>query len=439
MVRTAARVTIDTLLALPGIALLLAGALLAIVRGRPGPGERPRLLWGTTPLKSLTYMSRALAEGGYKSDTVVTELYPIVERADFDHHLHVSARGAGLAHVGYTVKAYLFLASALSRYDVFHYFFDGGVLRHAGLRRLELPLLRLLGKRVVLMPYGSDTWILDRVPDLSWRHALAIEYGELGNRAAAIERRVRRLTSQADVVVGCLVHATCLPRWDVLPLTCYPIDTGRLRPVPPRTEGPIRIAHAANHRGAKGTEFLVAAVERLRAEGTDLELTLIEKRPNQEALELIAAADIYVDQLVFAYALAALEGMALGKVVVSALEDTPAYQVFRRYSYLGECPIVPATVDTIERVLRELIARRSEWPAIGRRSRAYVERRHSPSACRELFEAIYGRIWHGEQVDLINLYHPLRGARQAPSTGSSDAQRAPGERRGAPPARSGSR
>jgi hypothetical protein len=173
------------------------------------------------------------------------------------------------------------------------------------------------------MPYGSDTWVLDHVPVLSWRHALVIEYGELGNRAAAIERRVRRLTSQADAVVGCLVHVTCLPRWDVLPLTCYPIDTERLQPVPPRKEGPIRIAHAANHCGAKGTEFLVAAVERLRAEGTDADVTLIEKRPNQEALEQIAGADIYVDQLVFAYALAALEGIALGKVVVSALEDSP--------------------------------------------------------------------------------------------------------------------
>jgi glycosyltransferase involved in cell wall biosynthesis len=106
--------------------------------------------------------------------------------------------------------------------------------------------------------------------------------------------------------------------------------------------------------------------------------------------------------------------MALGKVVVGALEEMPAYDVFRRYSYLGECPIVPATVDTIERVLRDLIARRSEWPAIGRRSRAYVERRHSPAACRELFEAIYSRIWHRKEVDLINLYHPLRGEREAP-------------------------
>jgi hypothetical protein len=112
VLRTAARVTIDALLALPGLVLLLAGALLALARGRPGPGDRPRLLWGTTPLKLLTYLSRALTEGGYKSDTVVTELYPIVERADFDYHLHVRTRGAGLAHVGYTVKAYLLLASA---------------------------------------------------------------------------------------------------------------------------------------------------------------------------------------------------------------------------------------------------------------------------------------------------------------------------------------
>ena len=83
---------------------------------------------------------------------------------------------------------------------------------------------------------------------------------------------------------------------------------------------------------------------------------------------------------------------------------------------------MPATVDTIDLVLRDLIARRSEWPAIGRRREAYVERRHSPAACRELFEAIYARIWHGEPVDLINLYHPLRGEATAASEKTARAR-----------------
>ena len=229
----------------------------------------------------------------------------------------------------------------------------------------------------------------------------------LGNRAAQIERRTRRLVRYADVVVATLWHVTCLPRWDILPCVYYPIDTESVEPVPPRTEGTVTIAHAANHRGAKGTEFIIDAVDRLRAEGEDVELVLIERIPNDEALRMIAACDIYLDQLAAAYALATMEGMAMGKVVVSALEDQPMYTMFRRYSYLDECPLVPATPETVYDVLRDLLARRGEWPAIGAELRAYCERRHSYAACREMFDAIYARIWRGEDVDLINFFHPL--------------------------------
>ncbi len=149
------------------------------------------------------------------------------------------------------------------------------------------------------------------------------------------------------MVVGSLVHIASLPRWDVLPLTAYPIDVEAVDPHPPSVDGTVVIAHSANHRGAKGTEFLIAAVEILRAEGCDVELDLIERVPNTEALERMARADIYVDQLLFGYAMAALEAMALGKVVISGIEDTPHYRVFRRYSYLDECPIVPASPETI--------------------------------------------------------------------------------------------
>jgi hypothetical protein len=100
--------------------------------------------------------------------------------------------------------------------------------------------------------------------------------------------------------------------------------------------------------------------------------------------------------------------MALGKVVISGLEETPDYVLLRRYSYLDECPIVPGSPETIGQVLRDLIARRERWAEIGAASRAYVERWHSYHAAQELYGAIYRRIWDGEDVDLINLYHPLR-------------------------------
>ncbi|WYX23233.1 hypothetical protein WJ969_21425 [Achromobacter xylosoxidans] len=58
-------------------------------------------------------------------------------------------------------------------------------------------------------------------------------------------------------------------------------------------------------------------------------------------------------------------------------------------------------------MLRDLIARRAEWPQISARSRAFVEKRHSFAASAQMFSAILDRVWFGKPVDLINFYHPL--------------------------------
>ena len=389
--------------------MVLAGVLAALaapLRRRPA---RPRLLWGARPIISLAHLSRAMREGGFESETVTRDASPLYAKDLFDHHAYRGTGNVLLQYAAGQLRAYSFFMSALPRFDIFHYFFDGGVLIWTPLSRLELPLLRLLGKRIVLIPYGGDAFVYDAVANPLWRHALMAEYAAFGDEAERIQRRLRRATRRADAVVGSVVHVASLPRWDVLPVTAYPIDVNAIQPAPPRGEGTVRIAHSANHRGAKGTDFLVAAVERLRAEGHDLELDLIERVPNPEALARMGTADIYVDQLLFGYAMAALEAMALGKVVISGLEDTPDYRLFRRYSYLDECPIVPAGPETETGVLRRLLEERASWPEIGAASRAYVERRHSYEAARELYGSIYRRIWDGEEVDLINLYHPLRG------------------------------
>jgi hypothetical protein len=412
-------------LALVGIVILLVAWLSALL----SPSRRsaqPRLLWGTTPLKSATYLSRALRQAGHRSESAVVELYGRPAPGDFDHIVLSDRFSPGSLHyVASALKAYLFFARALWRYDIFHYFFDGGLLRLTPLSRLELPLLKRVGKKVILLPYGSDAFVYDHIPNLSWRQLLMMEYAASGDKAELIERRIRHMSRHADVVVGCLVHIACLPRWDVLPLTCYPVDTDAVAPHYPGKTGTVRIAHASNHRGAKGTEFVIDAVRRLQADGHDVELDLIERLPNERALEIMRAADILVDQLLFGYALAALEGLALGKVVISGIEDTDDYRPFRRYSYLNECPIVPANPETLYDVLARLLAQRDQWPEIGRRSRQYAEHRHSFAAARDLYAAVYRKVWDGEDVDLIRFYHPLFEQRRLDAEQTSPTLDAP--------------
>ena len=373
---------------------------------------QPRLLFGATPIISLAYIARALKEKGYLSETAVVAESSIYSRTDFDHVLLPSGRYPTVLRLALgNAMAYLFFMKSFWRYDVFHYYFDGGVLRHTMFARLELTLLKWCGKKIVLMPYGSDAFVYDLIPNPIWRHALMLEYAQFGNEAATIQKRIRQMTAKADVVVGCLVHFVNLPRWDILPLTCYPVDTDRLQPKYPdvHSKQTVRIAHACNHRGVKGTQFLIDAVNRLIQEGVPVILDIIEKVSNTEALKRIAACDIYVDQLIFGYAQAALEAMAFGKVVISALDQSEAYELFRRFSYLNECPIVPANTDSIYAVLKALILNRDTFGELGERTRRFVETRHSFVACADMYEAIYQKIWWKHlDVNLMTYYLPKR-------------------------------
>lgn len=372
--------------------------------------KQPRLLFGVTPIISIAYIARALRQKGYQSDVVVTGESSIYSRDIFDKVLLPAKNLPKLIKLGLgNILAYQFFLKALWKYDIFHYYFDGGILRHTLFAHAEMTILKICRKRVVLLPYGSDAFVYDLIPNPIWRHALMLEYAQFGNDAKRLQNKVRKMTAKADIIVGCLVHFINLPRWDILPLTCYPVDTEKFKPVYPlAVQGrPIRIAHACNHRGVKGTIFLIEAVSRLKRAGLSVELDIIEKISNKEALNRIQNCDIFVDQLIFGYAQAALEAMAFGKVVISALENNPAYDLFRRFSYLKECPIVHADTETIHDVLVTLIERSSEWTDIGKQSREYVELRHSYVACASMYEAIYKKIWWKDNIDLINFYHPL--------------------------------
>ena len=75
----------------------------------------------------------------------------------------------------------------------------------------------------------------------------------------------------------------------------WPIDLDkdggiRYRPVFPEAsfERPLRVVHAPNHRQFKGTSYLEEAVTKLRSDGLNIELVLVERVPNEQALRSIA-------------------------------------------------------------------------------------------------------------------------------------------------------
>ncbi|MBN9412620.1 MAG: glycosyltransferase [Candidatus Paracaedimonas acanthamoebae] len=388
------------------LAFVILGSASFLARWRKNP-KKPALLWGTTPLKSILLCSEALKEEGYVSHTVIREIYPILDKKAFDFTLFSSKKNF-LRSIINQVYPYYFFIISLFKYDIFHFFFDGGILANTPLVFLEFPLLKFAKKKLVLIPYGSDTFVFDKLQNPLWKHALLINHPHLSKKTKQIENAIHQGTKYADTIIGCLVHLACLPRWDILPLVPYPIDLNRLDPALPKTQGNICIAHAPNHRGAKGTEFIIKAIEQLKTEGYPIKFLLIENKTTKESLALIKQADIFIDQLIFGFALAALEALAYSKIVITGVDLKDShYKLFSYYSYLNDCPIIPTSPEDIYEKLLNLIKERDQWTHYGQKSRQFVEKYHSYKIIAQMYKTIYQKVYHGnDSVDLINYFSP---------------------------------
>ncbi|NMC60946.1 MAG: glycosyltransferase family 4 protein [Candidatus Methanofastidiosa archaeon] len=119
--------------------------------------------------------------------------------------------------------------------------------------------------------------------------------------------------------------------------------------------------------------------------------------------------DILAEQFIATgYALNAIEGMASGLPVLSNLDNEFYTRLFRRYCYLNECPILSTTPETLKDNLRVLIKNPQLRKELGEAGRKYVEKYHSYEAAQYIFGSIYKKILDNEDIDLMNLFHPLK-------------------------------
>ncbi len=354
---------------------------------RRGRGRRPRIVRGPVPIVSIHYASRADRLRGYRSDTIVYRTYRINDAGLYDRDLSKSTR---VRFLGQLVPYAAFLAAGL-RYDIFSFFFDGGLIGETPFWRVELPLLRLAGKRVVAYPYGADARLPSRTRAIpGWNAYSDIPPGAEDTDETAVRAKLDAFGRHAHAILGCADLVEDLPRVDGI--FQFPVDVSRWQPLPLPGGSTVRVVHAPNHRHYKGTRYVEAAVAQLRDEGHDVELVLVEGRTGTEARRFYEEAHIVVDQLLIgAYAMFAIECMALGRPVVCYLNDR-----FRPYHpEWAECPIVSASPDTIVDELRRLVADPGLRSSLGARGPEYVRRVHSLEAVGETMDAVYRSAWGG--------------------------------------------
>ncbi len=401
------------ILFIPAAAVFAIVALLVALCVRRGSLKRkqPRLVWGSTPVINNSYWSLAMRGAGFRSETYTTDFFSrINKRENWDRILsdeHPLLPGPG--------KPYAAFLGSLLRYDVFFLPFSGFFIGTTALWRLQAPLLHLAGKKIVLIPYGSDSYVYRRIRSTSVIQALMVSYPLASRRQTNIARRVDYWCKHADIVIPCFMGPDGFGRWDVLLPSSLFIDLDQWRPSSRESNadgssGTVNVVHAANHRAFKGTEFVVEAVERLKREGLKVELILLEGKQNSEVQRVLEhEADILVEQLIATgHALSGLEGLASGIPVISNLEDEAYLLPVRRWTFFSECPIVSASPETVVDVLRKLVTRPKLRHQLGKAGRQYAEKYQGLDSARYLFGQVIDFLY-GRRESLVNLYHPLLG------------------------------
>jgi hypothetical protein len=370
--------------------------------------ERPRIVWGSTPIVNNAYWSRAMKTAGYSSTTYMFNSYGINERSDFDRVLLDEYRWCPLV-----LRPYLAFIVTLANYDVVITSFSGFMLVTPFLRRIQGRLFRLAGIKTVVMPFGSDAYVYSRIRSTGTIQGLLFSYPQAAREQKRISRDVDYWCSKADVVVAGVMGPDGLGRWDVPTPSALSIDTSQWQVTARNSTAdgskfPVVVAHAPNHRGFKGTEFVIDAIRKLQSEGLLVELRLLEGLPNKEVRRVLATEiDVLVEQLIFTgHGMNGLEGMASGLPVICNLEDDQYLLPFRRWSFFGECPLVSASPESLQDVLRTLITQPSLRHELGALGRQYVEKYHGLDSSQYLFSNVIDYLY-GRRESISDLYHPL--------------------------------
>lgn len=289
----------------------------------------------------------------------------------------------------YSIKMGLFALKALRIYDTYHFHFGYSLMPF----HLDLPFIRLLKKDYFVEFHGSELRFL--FDDIEYEYLK--NHWENQKVREKSQKQVRKLLDGAK---GIILHDVELKRHlpkDIgLPIYIVPlrIDICKFEPMYPdiQPHKPI-IVHAPSNRKIKGTDRILEELEKVRG---DFELILVEGKTQQEAFEIYKEADIIIDQISGGtYGVFAIEGMALGKPVITYIDQE------MMQSFPETMPIVSCKFDDFRETIENLISNPQKRHDLGVAGRKYAERYHDNKKIAKYLAEIY--TGQTEELNMFNI------------------------------------
>ncbi|KQX06386.1 hypothetical protein ASC59_00440 [Leifsonia sp. Root1293] len=254
----------------------------------------------------------------------------------------------------------------------------------AGDVRREADALRTAGIAVGYVSHGSDLRLPSRhadrerwspFRDQDWPLLPVLEETARANAAFLAEQDATVFVSTPELVLD-------YPGAVWLPVV---IDGARwANPTPALLRATPVVVHAPTNPIIKGTELIEPTTTRLSDEGV-IDYRRIEGVAASDMPTIVATSDVVLEQFRLGiYSATAIEAMAGGRLVVGYLSEQVREHV-RLVTGL-EIPIVQASVDTLESVLRDVVARPEQYRALAEQGPRFVAAVHDGALSAAVLE-----------------------------------------------------
>lgn len=281
------------------------------------------------------------------------------------------------------VFSLLALPRAVARYDAFIFL----SVASFGFF-LELPLLKLLGKKVVFIFLGSDArpvYLNGYVMSETTRGAVW--------KAIALARIQKTLLWIIDRFADVVVNIPPQAHFHTRPyVNGYQVGipaeyaTASRGPCPPPER--VRILHAPSKTGPKGTPRIREIVQALREKGLDFDYVEITGRPHAEVLFEIQDASFVIDEL---YSDTPLAGFSTEAAFFGRPSVVGSYYARDIGEVLDPVDTPPSAFchpDDVQAVVERLILDRAYREDLGRRAHDFVHARWAARRVAEKYLAL---------------------------------------------------
>ena len=328
--------------------------------------------------------SWSLAQGekalGLESEVLVSAPSWANYRADIN--LDLSAVPSRIGKVAKLASAFL---SLRGRYDVFHFNFGSSLVHFPQfhLNQFELPFYP---RRAALFATYNGCDARQKYPTMQRAKIAACHNpncyaGQCNSGVLDRYRRegiakMSRYVRHMWAVNPDLLYFLPPGKSSFLP---YAVDSQGMERCPPRLDArKLKIVHAPTNRVVKGTEHIIAALDRLaRTRPEAVEFRLVENVPHEQALKLYRDADLVIDQLLVGwYGGFAVELMMMGKPVIARVSAEDLHFIPGAMAREVTEAFINVVPDTLYETLLQCIDDRSFLAQRAQAGEEYAHRWH---------------------------------------------------------------